>query len=281
MVSAPLPVLIVGPHERIEFRNPAAFLIERGAIVVRDIAGALTTIQSGYSPTVIVILQAWPGQYQSTDFNKLRATCPLARMVRLLGTWMEGELRSGLGIPGALRTYWHEAAGRFAQEVDHFAMGIITAWAFPVTANEQDRLLGSWQVVAIDTPTSKAEHPNTFAKSIAIYAEHRETAEGLADVCSQCGWRGIWLSEFQDFSPAKFDALWIDSTRGAPGALAAMRLLNSLASSTPTIALVGFAREDEIQQLHAAGASVILRKPFVVADLEWEMNRLFGRVQPR
>jgi CheY-like chemotaxis protein len=60
-----------------------------------------------------------------------------------------------------------------------------------------------------------------------------------------------------------------------------MRLLNSLAGSTPTIALVGFAREDEIQQLDAAGASAIRRKPFFVADLEWEMNRLFGRVQPR
>jgi CheY-like chemotaxis protein len=160
-------------------------------------------------------------------------------------------------------------------------MGIRSAWAFPTTANEQDRLIELWRVPAFETPTSKTEHPNAFTKSIAIYAEHRETAEALADVCNQCGCRSIWLRDLQHVSPPAFEALLIDSTRGAPGALATIGLLNSLAGSTPMIAFVGFAREDEIQQLHAAGASAVLRKPFLVEDLEWEINRLFNRARVR
>ena len=109
MVSVSLPVLIVGPYEQSEFRGTVDELLSRGALLAGNFRGALEIVESGYAPAAVVVLQSRPGQFSTSNFDELRRACPLARIVRVLGPWMEGELRTGRPVPGTLRVYWHDA----------------------------------------------------------------------------------------------------------------------------------------------------------------------------
>src|SRR5436190_3850782 len=141
MVSVSLPVLIVGPHEQSEFRRPVDDLLGRGALLAGNFRGALEIVESGYAPAVVIVFQSRPGQFSTSNFDELRRACPLARIVRVLGPWMEGELRTGRPVPGTLRVYWHETPAFIAHQLQHLATGGISAWTLPITANEQDRLI--------------------------------------------------------------------------------------------------------------------------------------------
>ena len=66
---------------------------------------------------VIVVAQAYPGQFSGEALDRLARLAPLARVVVLLGSWCEGEVRSGRPWPGAIRVYWHQWPARCAQEL--------------------------------------------------------------------------------------------------------------------------------------------------------------------
>ena len=64
---------------------------------------------------------------------------PLARIVGLLGSWCEGEVRSGRPWPGAMRIYWHQWPGRWHAELDRLR-GACPIWGLPLTAGDEDRV---------------------------------------------------------------------------------------------------------------------------------------------
>ena len=227
----------------------------------------MTLIRDGYEPAVIVVEQPRPGRLSAAEFDELQRAAPLARIVRLLGDWMEGELRTGRPQPGTLRAYWHEVATRLQQDFQNLNAGRKSNWTVPTTANDQERLL------AAVGDSYAFSNPQSPSKSIAVYAQHRETAESLTEMCTQCGWHGEWLREHQLAAPIVVDAILVDSVRGVPAAIASIGKLRPVAGTTPIIVLVGFAREDELRELRAAGASVVIRKPFLVDDLKFQLDR--------
>ena len=270
MATLTLPLLLIGDVAGSELREIAETVSSCDINVSPDIDGALAMIRDGYSPAVIVVEQPWPGRISAGDFDELRRAAPLARIVRLLGTWMEGELRTGQPQSGTLRAYWHESATRIAQDIRNLWAGRKSNWTMPTTANDQERLL----VAFGDSCTFPK--PQSPAISIAIYAQHRETAESLTEICNQCGWHGEWLREHQLAAPIAADAILVDSVCGVPAAIASIRKLRPVAGTTPLIVLVGFAREDELLELLATGASIVIRKPFLVDDLKCRLDRFFS-----
>jgi CheY-like chemotaxis protein len=269
MATLTLPLLLIGDVTGSELREIAETVSACDIDASPDIDRALAKIRDGYSPGVIVVEQSWPGRISASDFDELRRAAPLARIVRLLGTWMEGELRTGQPQPGTLRAYWHESATRIAQDIRNLWAGRKSNWTMPMTANDQERLLAAFG----DSCTFPK--PQSPAISIAIYAQHRETAESLTEICNQCGWHGEWLREHQLAAPIAADAILIDSVCGVPAAIVSIRKLRPIAGTTPLIVLVGFVREDELLELLAVGVAAAVRKPFLVDDLKWHFERLF------
>jgi CheY-like chemotaxis protein len=269
MATLTLPLLLIGDVTGSELREIAETVSACDIHASPDIEDALALIRDGYSPAVIVVEQSWPGRHSAGDFDKLQRAAPLARIVRLLGNWMEGELRTGRPQPGTLRSYWHESATRIAQDIRNLCAGRKSNWTIPTTANDQERLL---EAVG---DTRAFPKPQLAAKSIAIYAQHRETAESLTEICTQCGWHGEWLREHQLAAPIAADAILVDSVCGVPAAIASIRKLRSVAGSTPIIVLVGFAREDELAELRSVGAVMCVRKPLLVDDLKFQLDRFF------
>ena len=100
----------------------------------------------------------------------------------LLGSWCEGEVRTGRPWPAAIRTYWHQWLPRCDQEVGRMRRGQCAVWGLPVTATEEERLLLA------------AEQPATARQGlIAIHARSAEMEDWLSCVLRSRGYATVWL----------------------------------------------------------------------------------------
>src|SRR5262245_27178576 len=63
---------------------------------------------AGACPELIVVAQSRPGTFALDRVVSLRQRAPLAGVVGLLGSWCEGETRTGRTWPGVERLYWYE-----------------------------------------------------------------------------------------------------------------------------------------------------------------------------
>src|SRR5262245_46214259 len=59
-------------------------------------------------PDLILLVASRPGRFSAAEVEALHRRAPLARLVALLGTWCEGEVRSGHPWPGVNRIYAHQ-----------------------------------------------------------------------------------------------------------------------------------------------------------------------------
>jgi CheY-like chemotaxis protein len=262
-----IPILLIGDTNRPEFRAATASLIEHGALSVADLSSALQTVRDGFNPALIVIAESWPGQFSNRELNELRRAAPLARIVGLLGPWLEGEARTGKPWPTMVRVYWHQASARLGRELEAIEDGNSSLWSFPVTASEDEKLLFSGDAVQFDSP------PTTI---IAICSRHRETAEALSDICASRGWATVWLRNLPADTPLRVSAVLFDVGRGDSAELKTIAKLKAITENAPIVALVGFPRCDDIDRLCSAGASAIVSKPFLTADLLWQVEQLLA-----
>jgi hypothetical protein len=85
-------------------------------------------------PDLILLVASRPGRFSAAEVEALHHRAPLARIVGLLGSWSEGEVRSGHPWPGVTRIYAHQWQARLPRE--------LATWQ-PRTASQIDRLLSS------------------------------------------------------------------------------------------------------------------------------------------
>jgi hypothetical protein len=254
-------ILFIGDTARPEFHEACAALDEVAcAARFRNVEAASAALANGeFAPHGIVLAQGFPGQYVPTAIEQLRAAAPLARLIVLLGSWCEGESRSGRPICGAVRVYWHEAAVRFRRELPSW-FAADSAWSLPVTATDEERLLA-----AGGAPLPPAEG------LVAIWTWRREMAELLADACRAAGYATAWLHPrvpglVQGAAAAIFDGDSLDAATMDELAQFAARV-----SPAPVMVLLQAPRIQDARAARTLGA-VVLAKPFRVDELLWALQ---------
>jgi CheY-like chemotaxis protein len=255
MMDDPLPLLLVGDAGRDEFRDATAWLLRRGATQARDIAQALTLLDGGLTPAAIVVAQASPGRFSSADIERLRRAAPLARVVTLLGTWLEGETRSGKPWPAALRVYWHGWPRRHAS-LRRARLALFDRHMSAGHRHQRRTHPGRLPTVArITRPTSHARHLRPIAR-------YRRGASGNRPPNELAG------------QHPPVDIALVDASHGSESAVEPLRRCKQALGDVPILAITGFPRIDQVRSLQSAGASAVLSKPFLVNDLLWHLNRL-------
>src|SRR5438105_6254944 len=100
-------IWIVGDWKHADFGEAVAWLKTRARCFLFDDApdalSSLRAAESVHVPTAIVLAQSRPGQISRGNVERLRAAAPLARLVRLVGAWCEGEGRSESHSSGVVR----------------------------------------------------------------------------------------------------------------------------------------------------------------------------------
>jgi hypothetical protein len=291
--ATPLSILFLGDATRPEFHESRANLERWGSIADFDDVDSATAALSDdrLSPDLVVLAQAFPGQFSHQVIDRLRRLAPLARLLGLMGSWCEGEMRSGSPWPATVRTYWHQWPARGGRQLRRLAMGQSCSWALPLTATDEERLLAD----AASPPCSpkrvspmcatawnKQCRPGTplppplvpcSGALVVVYSHSREMADWLSAACRGRRLATIWQRDpvFAHVQGAM--AAIFDGTDLCGDECDALRRVADALRPTPVIALLSFPRIDDHNRALSAGASTVLSKPLLVEDLLEALDR--------
>jgi CheY-like chemotaxis protein len=265
-MSKPL-VWMLGDWEEAEFAPAVAYLRQKTSLLLADVRGtgvfgvddfARQNISDAKDsrprdPDLILLVASRPGRFSTAEVESLHRRAPLARLVALLGSWCEGELRSGHPWPGVTRIYAHQWQARLPRELE--------TWQ-PRTATEIDRLLNS-------RPAIKPQR-----QLIGIAAAQRTMFDALAAACRSFGQDAVWLPPNLPPPTQRVDAILYDVTFDLPDELARLSELREQLHHPPALLLHNCPRQSDLEQAAHAGASSILAKPYLIADLAAELERI-------
>jgi CheY-like chemotaxis protein len=247
--------IVVGSHEFREFQLPLLQLRRRMTVVEFSTAASAHDwlARRASRPTVIVFAQAYPGQLAVGDVERLHALSPVSRLIALLGSWCEGEPRSGNPWPGVPRVYWHRWSSRITTALWADPAG---AWSLPRTATQQERLLAD------------IDHlPGTRRGLVAVATRSAETFHALSDALVDLGFSTTWLRvDCLTSVEQPLIVLW-DGDIHQETDLSFLRQIATSTGPAPTIALLNFPRWDEVQLAIQCGAVAVVSKPFQLSDL--------------
>jgi hypothetical protein len=304
--SHPLSILFLGDATRPEFQESRACLNAWGAVADFADPDAATTAlaENRVSPDVVVIAQSFPGQVSHQVVDRLRRLAPLARVLGLMGSWCEGEMRSGSPWPAAPRTYWHQWPTRCSRQLRRLATGRSCSWALPPTATEEERLLadaelgeaqlggtaglsssvrgnaeqaGGIEITAGQASSatlrrtvfsdSGADIPVCQGDLVVIHSPSREMAEWLSTACRERGLAAVWQRDPTFARVERASAGIFDSTGLNDDQCSALRRFAAALRPAPIVALLSFPRIEDHQRAVSAGASTVLSKPVTLEDL--------------
>ncbi len=260
----PLPVLYVGDPEWTEFRDVFRWLGSQCELRSAASVDAAVEIlkDTDFDPFLIVLAQSWPGQFRSSHIEQLTAAAPLARFSELLGSWCEGQTRTGHPLAGAMQFYWHQWIARVRPELERIASGDFSVWRLPLTATDEERLLA--------LPTVEP-HPNQGL--LTIHTRNSELAGALCDAASMRGFSALWIRGRKLPQVAGIRAAICDSAAATNDAQEVAALRSQL-GTTPIVVLTSFPRLGDRQRLLTAGAALVISKPFWLDDLFGQLREI-------
>ncbi len=260
-----ISILLVGDTDRSEFRQARASLDALGRVSsVPDAESAAAALAAGeVGPELIVVAQAFPNQFSEEAIDRLRRLAPLGRVLGLMGSWCEGEMRTGKPWPAAIRIYWHQWLPRCNRELRRMRRGECSAWGLPITATEEERLL-----LVADEPPPKRQG------LVAIHARPFEMEDWLSAACRSRGLATVWLRPPHPARVEGATAAIFDGSDLRGGELEELKHLCGTLRPAPVIALLDFPRIEDYHRALNAGAAVVVSKPLHVDDLFWQLDRV-------
>ena len=199
-------VWLIGDAEHPDFRG-AVELLSATAVVQRfvDAVQACGQAVPELIPDLIVWAASRPGLIPDSDVEQLRRRVPLAGIVSLLGSWCEGETRTGRPVKGVLRTYWYDFPSWWRRQLAQRAAGHCPDWARPATGDWRGRSAGAIEGRA-----------RVGGWLVVLQTSCWETGDALTDVLRTAGYTTAWNSA-GDSWPADSGCSGRDLGRSAVG----------------------------------------------------------------
>ena len=263
-----LVILCMGRTNRSEFRDVLPALNGWGSVLTAPTARAARTrlVREWPTPDLIVFAQSYPGEFTDEQVDGLRRYAPLARLIALLGTWCEGEMRSGTPWSGAVRVYWHQWSPHCQQEIECLVTGRESSWSLPPTACEEERCLAI-----------AARECREGVGVVDIVTEQYDVYDLFSAACRMRGFTPRWRRESDEPRDDVPDVVLFDASGETTVELAKLRRLQVAKGST-LIVLADFPRIADCSRYARAGATAVLSRPFFWHDLFWYFPGNFVRV---
>ena len=244
-------ILLVGDYRGDEFAAALAAMSQAADVVqVDDLQTAADWLQRPTPVDLVVVAQARPGRFSLSQIEAIRLAAPLAPIVALLGSWCEGETRSGAPWPGVTRVYWHQWSERFGQEMGRLSRGAPGAWTQPLTATAEERLLWS------ETAQRGEDH-----RLVAVVSDDCEICDWLVAACKTRGMSPMTLRRAPVERIEVVSLLLWDAGLPSPKAIEAFQLGLRQFPNCRAIVLADFPRDDDVRSFLAVGAAAVVSKP--------------------
>ena len=209
---------------------------------------------------LIVIAQARRDFIAKESVDHLQTVYPNTPTVTLLGSWCEGEVRSGEPWAGIPRVYWHQWEGEFNRFASALAHNKIHDWQLPKTATPTDR---------IATIKRESFEGQSFEGIIGVSAWTNVQYEMIADSLSAFGIQTCWIERTTWDGEAKslINLVILDDDSVSSNLENRINWLFSTLGQRPLVLTLSFPRADEVEKLKKLGAGAIVSKPFTLAEI--------------
>src|SRR3954451_2221931 len=239
---------VVGDTSHADFRDALS--------IMRD--DALVWTHSSDAPELVVVAQSRPDSVSHAQYEQFQREAPLAGILSLLGSWCEGETRTGKPWKGTHRVFWYEFPAWWRRQ-----MRLRNAGQCPDWARVPDCGLGIGDC-------GLQEDSGRRSEVILLYTPRRATAEALSDVFNRSGYSTAWQvpGRPRPFVKHVVAGVWdggqLDDFEAAD--LAAF-CAQSNVDAAPVIAMLDFPRRDRLDLATGVGAAAVLGKPWINNDL--------------
>jgi hypothetical protein len=237
-------VLIFGEMEHCDFAALRRCLAEQEYLVDLDEAPSMVDL--------VVLCQSRPGQFAQDQIESLHQRFPLASLLAVLGTWCQGEQRSGYPWHGVDRVYSYNAIARICALLDREPRFLRTQ----TTAERIDQLLTCV--------------PHARSGVTACVISHSQA--GLDAASDACRALGIKVSS----APASADLILLWGDTGDSLGIANIRSLRTSFPNARIVAVLNYPRDQDATMLLDAGCSAVLGKPLLLIDLAGSCADLFA-----
>jgi hypothetical protein len=244
IVRGPL-VQLVGESNHPDFRDAIDLL--------RSESRLITGVEA--RPELIVVAQSRPDAFVRAYVNQLQRAAPLAGIVAILGSWCEGETRTGRPWPGVERLYWYDFPAWWRRQLQLRAANRCPDWARPGGQPSRRSVPG---------------HPQPQSGLVVLRTQRRDNADALADTLNEAGHPTVW----QRYDRARAE------TRGAIAGIWDGGQLSDVETAdlaefctqmardgAPVVVLLDFPRRDRVDSAYEIGAAAVLGKPYLNSDL--------------
>ena len=237
------------------------------ATCIEDVGRAAELVAGApVAPELFVLAASRTGVIATPEIERLRRAAPLAGVVALLGSWCEGESRSGRPAAGVGRVYWYDFPNWWRRQMSAWAAGCCPEWA----RAEDFGLPAPAGKLLADCDFARAGSSSTPAGLVALETTCYETAAALTDVLRFAGFATAGSTSGSKTPPIRGASVGIWEGRQLDN-----RELPRLAAfcaklavdHAPVVALADFPRRDRVELSLQAGAAAVLGKPWRNADL--------------
>ncbi len=262
-------VLLIGDYEHRDFRETVAWLgdnTQLSAAVTVD-AGC-DRLVDGQLPWAIVIAQSRPGQFHAGQIEHLHAMAPLSRLVALLGSWCEGEMRTGRPWPGVIRVMWHQWRPRMIPHLSNVSRIQPGLWTLPRTASVAERMARATEVA--------------WPRRGGLVAVHARTArdyQAIGIPCAEVGYATHWVLPDNPTHATGVTAAIVDGVAAAGPTLHRLNDVVKRIAPSPVIAVLDYVRRQDYERALAAGIAAVVAKPLLMYDVLWHLDDLLGTPQ--
>jgi hypothetical protein len=261
---APLRVHIEGRVDHPDF-GEAIELLRAGATLVKC---------DEHPPELTIIAQRHPGEISHAHVDLLRRRAPLSGFVALLGSWCEGETRTGKPWPGIARLYWHEFPAWWRRQLALRAAGGCPDWTRAVDFGFR---ISDCGLIDSEIRTPHSAIRNRCAGVILLRTSTRETCAAIADALQRAGFATVWQPAGRRWPVVQGAAagIWDGGQLDEHEAGDLAGFCRSLAGDhAPVIALLNFPRRDRVEYALSLGAASVLGKPWLNTELVATINYL-------
>lgn len=248
--------LLIGRTRRNEFQEGCQWLAQRFSCIQFD-SISLVPDPLFNSPSDILLFQSLRGEFPAQQVNLLRMRFPLASFCCVLGSWIEGETRSGQPLTGVYRVSSQQFVSMMRTKTRTW-----NGWPTTTAADEH------W----METSNHEPSLPNRQNRKVLVVGYDHSLVEALASACSELGFTATTGTPKPTETPKDVNCIIYDATRNRPQRIDDIRRFRELSPRTHLVVLIDFPRVEEREEMIRGGANEVLSKPFDLSQLLFEQK---------
>lgn len=258
-----LQILISGDYWHEDFRQSFARLQVPATMVPSERLNLVT----GDNYHLVVLAQSRRDQISQSTIDYLRVELPEVPIVVLLGSWCEGENRSGNPLSGVTQVVWHQWESRFERFCIQLKDGLKSDWHLPLTASVSDRV----RDFSPDPAISQA----LLGKKVLVSSEDSTTFESVSDMLSVYQCSGFW-AESSETTDQDFDAICVDGNGATSELIDRICELRARFEEVPVTVMLNFPRKQDMDSLVPVGVQEVVSKPYTHNEFLHSLIRSMG-----